>query len=258
MSYQRQMSTCSTIVWPGLRKWANLSRRYEILNLENRRSGRFLRDKDAKESSLRRPRPIGDRLGPRGSRGWSAPTSEGAGKQYLSIYGTFQATFIQQDAICDVYHFVTETQLDTSNLGGWSEIRDLRNSITGHPMNRGERWRTISRISIEARGFEIMSWDKKQTTFREIRMSVGGLRDRCVGVFLDCLKDQAADFASASSAGSQGSERNSLAATPARTGSPRAATLALTLLLGDEFPRSLTMGRPTRGKLSPPSTSLRL
>ena len=175
----------------------------EILNLENRRSGRFLRDKDAWNRLCVTLDTIGDTvLALQEVEDGLPRQAEGAGKQYLSIYGTFQATFIQQDAICDVYHFVTETQLDTSNLGGWSEILDLRNSITGHPMNLGDRWRTaISRISIEARGFEIMSWDKKshQTTFREIRMSalVEDYVTGAVGVLqqiLDCLKDQAADL----------------------------------------------------------------
>lgn len=71
---------------------------------------------------------------------------------YLFIYGLFQAFFLQQDAINALHHIVKYQTLNISdNLKELNElltesnsfslkaIREIRDDLTGHPTNRGNK-----------------------------------------------------------------------------------------------------------------------
>lgn len=157
----------------------------EVVNRGNLRSRRYVRDADAWTRFATALDTIGDTYlalqhvevsgipSPAGPPPWILDL----GKQYLYIYGVFQAVFLQQDAIRDVWSFIVGEQLDTAALAGWQRFRDWRNRIAGHPTGRregGVRWRTgISRISIGSAGFQIVSWNSqtRETTFETIPLS---------------------------------------------------------------------------------------
>ncbi len=61
----------------------------------------------------------------------------GPGRQYLHVYGTLQAMFVQQDAIRDLWQIVIGRPIDVSGLPVWAHVREWRNRLVGHPMARG-------------------------------------------------------------------------------------------------------------------------
>lgn len=78
------------------------------------------------------------------------------GSHYLLVYGILQSLFIQQDAIRDLAEALG-IELPESDL--FRSIRDIRNSVAGHPTKQRERSsnkssNVISRPSMTRLGFE--------------------------------------------------------------------------------------------------------
>ncbi len=54
---------------------------------------------------------------------------------YIEYLGVLQATFIQQDAICELHYALSNARhvKPTSKADAWTKLRDLRNLTAGHP-----------------------------------------------------------------------------------------------------------------------------
>jgi len=65
-------------------------------------------------------------------RGFSKDSHEA----YIEFWGIMQAIIIQQDSIVELYKAVTASELDTTSLTSWQELRFLRNTCAGHPAKR--------------------------------------------------------------------------------------------------------------------------
>lgn len=57
---------------------------------------------------------------------------------YIEFWGVMQATFIQQDAIKELYKTITDMELKTGSFLAWNKIRHLRNTCAGHPVNKSK------------------------------------------------------------------------------------------------------------------------
>jgi len=95
------------------------------------------------------------------------------GEKYLRLYGLFQAIFLQQDAIRELFliikhsfdaqHFLKD--LEDYSLEGWKTIRRYRNLSVGHPIKnesyeKGKIKRVmISRVTISSKGFQLLISD---------------------------------------------------------------------------------------------------
>ena len=94
------------------------------------------------------------------------------GLLYLAIYGALQAVFIQQDAVGNLAKAL-ELPFKRDDYPGLKEIREVRHQIVGHPTEhkRGkvESYHAISRESLSAAGFRVLSSTRDgQTEFRSI------------------------------------------------------------------------------------------
>lgn len=81
-------------------------------------------------------------------------------KGYLYIYGILQALYLQQDALCNLNKALFEQSIDFKiNYPELYNIREIRNNSIGHPTDRGngKSFHGISRMTIQKKGFQIMS-----------------------------------------------------------------------------------------------------
>lgn len=87
------------------------------------------------------------------------------GERYLRFYGTFQALILQQDAIRELYRIFCEKPL--SEPSAWSELRELRNLATGHPLDKRGTKHTgrlrvfVSRHTISPDGFDLIVCEER-------------------------------------------------------------------------------------------------
>lgn len=65
------------------------------------------------------------------------------GRAYLELWGLLQAIVIQQDAILALWSAISGTVAKRPRWAcSWKDIRDLRNEVSGHPVNsRNGRYR---------------------------------------------------------------------------------------------------------------------
>jgi hypothetical protein len=56
-------------------------------------------------------------------------------QQYIEVWGVFQAVIIQQDSIVELHCVLTESPPDTTLCENWLQLRQLRNTCAGHPVN---------------------------------------------------------------------------------------------------------------------------
>jgi hypothetical protein len=88
--------------------------------------------------------------------------------KYICFYGVFQAIIIQQDSIKNLSQIFNNLKIELKHFPYWFKIRNLRNSVSGHPTQKGfdkEQKRIyLSRNSIEKDGFDITIWDRGTNT----------------------------------------------------------------------------------------------
>lgn len=76
---------------------------------------------------------------------------------YLFIYGLFQAFSLQQDAVNAILYILKMPRYQCSNFHLLKVIRDYRNDVVGHPVNRGQkqnrRYIRLYRSSIKKESF---------------------------------------------------------------------------------------------------------
>jgi len=86
--------------------------------------------------------------------------------QYLRIYGFFQAVFLQQDSISQLYRTFLHSQLQININSAWQQLRDLRNLTVGHPIEkknkRGIERCLISRAMIRNNGLQLIVWEQSR------------------------------------------------------------------------------------------------
>jgi hypothetical protein len=94
--------------------------------------------------------------------------SSGFGKcldeQYLRMYGFFQAIFLQQDSIRQLYSTFMHSQLQPDENSDWQQLRELRNLTVGHPIEKKAKGDTercfISRAMICNDSLQLLVWVK--------------------------------------------------------------------------------------------------
>jgi len=64
-------------------------------------------------------------------------------RQYIEVWGYLQAIFVAQDSIAELYEAVTGEEPDTGGCLFWKTIRNHRNEIAGHTVNRQGRYRSF-------------------------------------------------------------------------------------------------------------------
>ena len=98
------------------------------------------------------------------------------GEKYLKLYGLFQAIFLQQDSIRQLYRIFLRSDLQPDSESAWKRIRELRNLTVGHPIEKkdktGRKRCYISRVTIHSDGFQLIVWnkDKEQDEFEDINL----------------------------------------------------------------------------------------
>ncbi len=101
------------------------------------------------------------------------PHSEDEGRKYLFLYGILQTLFLEQDAVrnlCDALG------ISYNRDPFLTQIREIRNDSIGHPTKRGdgkgEAFNFISRASLSADGFDLMTTypDGRPPLFRHVNV----------------------------------------------------------------------------------------
>jgi len=98
------------------------------------------------------------------------------GEKYLKLYGLLQAIFLQQNSIRQIYQIFLGRKLSPKPDSAWTKIRDHRNLIVGHPIEKNYKTGTkrcfISRVTIQNNGFQLMIWnkEKEQKEFENVNL----------------------------------------------------------------------------------------
>lgn len=90
------------------------------------------------------------------------------GEKYLRLYGLFQALFVQQDAVKNLWESLQISE--KFELGEkLKEIRKIRHESIGHPTKTfNSSYHFISRTTMEKSGFQLVSCYKNKTEFSDI------------------------------------------------------------------------------------------
>ena len=88
--------------------------------------------------------------------------NSGTGKNYLRIYGAFQALYVQQKAVENLHEALKIPYTEDLSI---EMIRHVRIDAAGHPTNRGNKkaFNFINRGSLSAQTFELMTDSPKET-----------------------------------------------------------------------------------------------
>jgi len=82
------------------------------------------------------------------------------GDRYLKIHGFLQVVVLQQNSVSELYKIFVNDKFKISCCNELQKIRDIRNSITGHPLNyknkSGSRTTTITRVTIEKYSIDLV------------------------------------------------------------------------------------------------------
>ena len=107
---------------------------------------------------------------------------------YIEVWGVLQAVVIQQDALLELVAALGAPKPATGSA--WSAIRDLRNQLVGHPINKRSSTRTTRRAFMgrQPKSYRYLSyelWDAgaDRTTFPRVNL----------GQLLDAYESEAAD-----------------------------------------------------------------
>lgn len=84
------------------------------------------------------------------------------GEKYLKLYGLLQSVIIQQDAIEEMYKLVGIT--NPSKKEGFSQIRQVRIRIAGHPSSSGHGFfcSFLSRCSFDDKELTLITYNVQQ------------------------------------------------------------------------------------------------
>lgn len=106
----------------------------------------------------------------------------GDGDSYLQLYGTLQAVFLQQDSIRQLSRIFSSEAPTAACQSAWFEIRDIRNKVAGHPIDKDLEGRKVSifvsRVSITPKSFEIFIHDETLDTPQHQRVDFEGLYEK--------------------------------------------------------------------------------
>ena len=97
-------------------------------------------------------------------------------EKYLKLYGLLQSIFLQQNSIRQIYQIFLGRKLSPKPDSSWTKIRDHRNLIVGHPIEKEHKGETkrcfISRVTIQNNGFQLMIWnkEKEQKEFENVNL----------------------------------------------------------------------------------------
>jgi len=116
-------------------------------------------------------------------------------EKYLSLYGVFQALFVQQDAMKNLSESLGLPYEQDSTL---NKIRDIRNDSVGHPTNRigGDRFITISGHGAASPNFSMAIYrpagntEFKTVDMKEIISIQNLVVQKMLGKVLDALKEE--------------------------------------------------------------------
>ncbi|NHZ86725.1 MAG: hypothetical protein GWP19_12755 [Planctomycetia bacterium] len=112
--------------------------------------------------------------------------------KYIHLHGVLQLIFIQQNAIKGLFSIFNGKNFHKSNFPTWSEIRDLRHKVTGHPTQKdcGNKIKRIylSRISIEDDGFDLIIWNKNTGKDDHVHIDFKSIYDEYKNEAIDILK----------------------------------------------------------------------
>jgi hypothetical protein len=111
---------------------------------------------------------------------------------YIEVWGVMQAVVIQQDALLELAAAIGATKPATGTA--WSAIRDLRNQLVGHPVNKRSPSKTPLRAFMgrQPKSYRYMTyelWDAaaERTIFPRVNL----------GQMLDAYEAEAADHLAA-------------------------------------------------------------
>jgi hypothetical protein len=111
---------------------------------------------------------------------------------YIEVWGVMQAVFIQQDALLELATALGAEKPETGDA--WDAIRDLRNLLVGHPVNKRSPAKTPLRAFIGRRQksyreltYELWDAAADRTTFPQVNL----------GQMLDAYESEAASHLAA-------------------------------------------------------------
>jgi hypothetical protein len=99
------------------------------------------------------------------------------GEDCLVLYGFFQAVFVQQDALRTIWQLVTRSDLPAEPGSGWRRMRELRNMIVGHPVEKrdpaGLRRTTLGGVTRNGATLMIWVWDSRAVKLQRVYVPLG-------------------------------------------------------------------------------------
>lgn len=100
-----------------------------------------------------------------------------SGEDCLLLYGFFQAVFVQQDALRTIWHLVARSDLPTDPGSGWRRMRELRNMIVGHPIEKREadclKRTTLGGVTRKGTNLMIWVWDSRAVRLQRVHVPLG-------------------------------------------------------------------------------------
>jgi len=124
------------------------------------------------------------------------------GSSYILAYGFLQALVVQQDAVRNLYEAL-RLRLPSEPDPQLKAIREVRNDAIGHPTKRGggkgRSFSYISRPSISQSGFQLMTWQPKETptikpvSFESLRDTQRGRVERLLDAVVQALRQEATE-----------------------------------------------------------------
>lgn len=101
---------------------------------------------------------------------------------YIELWGILQALIIQQDSIAELYEAVSMKPLETKELEAWRKLRELRNTLGGHPSKKDRpKTQPLARSFLGRKfgGYDALSYESWRAPGKVTYPSVnfGGLID---------------------------------------------------------------------------------
>lgn len=101
--------------------------------------------------------------------------SKDTGKEYLKVYGLFQAIFMQQDAVKNLAEGLNLAKVDIATDSKASAVRELRNKYFGHhkyQRNGATTYHGVARITVGNNSISAWTWPKFSTEEINIKESI--------------------------------------------------------------------------------------
>src|SRR5207249_3020493 len=79
--------------------------------------------------------------------------------QYIRLYGVLQAIYAQEDSIVFLHKSINLSWSNPANTSSWTQLRELRNAICGHPAGRSG---AVARITIKSQKLLVMGHNRSK------------------------------------------------------------------------------------------------